>query len=394
MINFLTKSLSIEIENFVNYLKKDCGILSFKSFTKSAFVKYRKKINPNVFKQLSTIIIDEFYTDNDDAIKLWSGLRVLAVDSTIITLPNTKELKNKYGERKNQTQTSIVQARVSTIYDVLNHYVLDGILSPINVGENKLALQHLQFCNHNDLIIYDRGYPSYDLIYEHSNKGIDFLIRSKVGFNNITKAFILSGKSSEIVDLYPRKNVNISDKQYQKDTSIRVRLVRIELSGGETELLITSLLDNNKYDYSIFKELYFKRWQIETFYDELKNKLKIEHFSGYSDQSILQDFNTALFISNVQTLIVSELEEEIEQISKTRKYQYKINTNLSYGFLKNKIITLFLSDKSIDDIVTELKILFKQHLVPIRPNRSNKRNSSKFRKRKKPKITKNQKDAF
>lgn len=394
MINFLTKSLSIEIENFVNYLKKDCGILSFKSFTKSAFVKYRKKINPNVFKQLSTIIINEFYTDNDDAVKLWSGLRVLAVDSTIITLPNTKELKNKYGESKNQTQTNIVQARVSIIYDVLNHYVLDGILSPINIGENKLALQHLQFCNHNDLIIYDRGYPSYDLIYEHSNKGIDFLIRSKVSFNNMTKAFILSGKSSEIVNLYPGINVNISDKQYKKDTAIRVRLVRIELSGGETELLITSLLDNNKYDYSIFKELYFKRWQIETFYDELKNKLKIEHFSGYSDQSILQDFNTALFISNVQTLIVSELEEDIEQISQTRKYQYKINTNLSYGFLKNKIITLFLSDKSIGDIVTELKVLFKQHLVPIRPNRSNKRNPSKFRKRKKPKITKNQKDAF
>jgi len=394
MINFLTKSLSIEIENFVSYLKKECGILSFKSFTKSAFVKYRKKINPNVFKQLSTIIIDEFYTDNDDAIKLWSGLRILAVDSTRIGLPNTKELKNKYGESKNQTQTSIVQARVSIIYDVLNHFVIDGILSPIKVGENKLALQHLQFCNHNDLIIYDRGYPSYDLIYEHSNKGIDFLIRSKIGFNNITKAFILSGRPSEIIDLYPGKNINISDKQYKKDTAIRVRLVRIELSGGETELLITSLLDSDKYNYSIFKDLYFKRWQIETFYDELKNKLKVEHFSGYSDQSILQDFNTALFISNVQTLIVSELEEEIEQISQTRKFQYKINTNLSYGFLKNKIIAIFLSNKSIEDIVVELKLLFKKHLVPIRPGRSYFRDTGKCRRGARPKVTKNQKDAF
>ena len=394
MINFLTKSLSIEIENFVNHLKKECGILYFKSFTKSAFVKYRRKINPNVFKQLSSILIDEFYTDNDAAIKLWNGLRVLAVDGSIITLPNTKELRNKYGETINQSSTSIVQARVSVIYDVLNHYVLDGILSPLNVGESKLALQHLQFCNKNDLVIYDRGYPSYDLIYEHYIKGIDFLIRAKVGFNNITKTFILSGKTSEIVDLYPGKNTNITGKQYKKDTAIKVRLIRIELSGGETELLITSLLDADKYTYQMFKKLYFKRWKIETFYDELKNKLKIEHFSGYSDQSILQDFNTVLFISNVQTLIVSELEEEIDQISKTRKYQYKINTNLSYGFMKNKIVTLFLSDKGTEEIVAELKSLFKQHLVPIRPERSNQRNSSKYRKRKKPKVTKNHKDAF
>jgi len=52
MINFLNKSLSIEIENFVDYLKKQSGLLGFKSFTKSAFVQYRKKIKPTVFKKL------------------------------------------------------------------------------------------------------------------------------------------------------------------------------------------------------------------------------------------------------------------------------------------------------------------------------------------------------
>ena len=54
-MNFLTKSLSIEIENFVSHLKRDCGLIGFKSFTKSAFVQYRKKIQPEVFKKLSDI---------------------------------------------------------------------------------------------------------------------------------------------------------------------------------------------------------------------------------------------------------------------------------------------------------------------------------------------------
>ena len=68
---------------------------------------------------------------------------------------------------------------------------------------------------------------------------------------------------------------------------------------------VSSLIDNKKYRCKMFKELYFKRWKVETFYDELKNKLKVEYFSGYSHQSILQDFHAAIFISNVQTLIVS-----------------------------------------------------------------------------------------
>ena len=82
---------------------------------------------------------------------------------------------------------------------------------------------------------------------------------------------------------------------------------------------MTSFIDNKKYRYDMFKVLYFKRWKVETFYDELKNKLKVEYFSGYSHQSILQDFHAAIFISNVQTLIVSDLEQEIKQITKNRK---------------------------------------------------------------------------
>lgn len=394
MLNLLTKSLSLEIENFVVYLKKDCGLLNFKSFTKSAFVQYRKKINPDVFKRLSSIIVNEFYTDNDAAIKLWNGFRVLSVDGSRITLPKTKELKKEYGEARNQTQTSIIQARVSVLYDVLNNYVLDGVLSPLHTGESELALQHLHFSNARDLIIYDRGYPSYDLIHEHCKKGIDYLMRVRVGFSGVTKAFMVSGKTSQIVEIYPGKNVDISSKQYDKKTPVKVRFIRIELPNGEIELLMTSLLDNKKYRYKIFKELYFKRWKVETFYDELKNKLKVEHFSGYSCQSILQDFNAALFVSNIQTLIVSELEGDIEQASQTKKYQYKVNTNLSYGFLKNRIISLFFSNTNMEDVIQELKTLFKQHLVPIRPNRSYQRNIGKYRRREKPKVTKNQKDAI
>jgi hypothetical protein len=120
MMNFLTKSLSIEIENFVSHIKRDCGLIHFKSFTKSAFVQCRKKIRPEVFKKLNAMLVDEFYTDNELGIKLWNGFRVLAVDGSSVRLPFTKELKKLYGLTKNQTNTGVVQARISVLYDVLN----------------------------------------------------------------------------------------------------------------------------------------------------------------------------------------------------------------------------------------------------------------------------------
>ncbi len=394
MINFLTKSLSAEIENFIHFISQNIKEKAIVCFTKSAFVQCRKKIKPEAFKYLSDSLIEEFYTDNDDSIKLWNGFRVLAVDGSRLSLPDTQELEKIYGRTKNQSETGVVQARISVLYDVLNKFAIDGSLSPLSTGEGVLALNHLPFSQKGDLIIYDRGYPSFNLIYEHFEKGIDFLIRVKADFSNITREFYKSGLYSDIVQIKPGKNAKLSDKSYSKETSKAVRLVKVELPSEEVEILITSLLDSAKYPDSIFKDIYFLRWGVETFYDELKNKIKAENFSGYSQHSILQDFYAALFVSNVQSLIVGEINDELAEESLENRYQYKVNSNLLYGFLKDRIITLFFSNKEMETIVSELKELFKKHTIPIRPNRKYKRNIDKYRKRDKPKVLKNIKDAI
>ncbi|WP_299763425.1 hypothetical protein [uncultured Dokdonia sp.] len=64
MLNMLRKSLSLEIENFVSFLK----LKTHQRFTKSAFVQARMKIKSDVFKYLSQTLIKEFggYDDLDD----------------------------------------------------------------------------------------------------------------------------------------------------------------------------------------------------------------------------------------------------------------------------------------------------------------------------------------
>lgn len=164
-----------------------------------------------------------------------------------MTLPNTEELKNEYGQTKNQSSSGVVQARVSVLYDVLNNFVLDGQLPPLSVGELSSAIKHLEYSRANDLIIYDRGYPSFQLIFEHYRQNIDFVIRAKKGFNNEVIAFYKSGNTTKVVKIHLGKNTKISDKQYNYQTYQMVRLVRVELPNGESEILITSLLDNKKY---------------------------------------------------------------------------------------------------------------------------------------------------
>jgi len=389
MTNMLRRSLSIEIVDFI----KNVNNKNIKNFTKSAFIQQRKKIRPEVFKELSNTLIKEFYTDNDLSIKLWNGYRVLSIDGSIITLPNTKELSLEYGKQINNTTVEIVQARASVMYDVLNELVIDSELSPLKIGERILAKKHLKKAIINDLIIYDRGYPSFELVYEHNRLNIQFLMRVKTNYNKQIKNFVESKKKNQIIELRPDPKNNFKTKNFEKESRITVRLVRVKLANGKEEILMTTLLNSKKYTIKMFKELYFKRWGVETYYDELKNKLKVEFFSGYSSMTIQQDFNVSIFISNIQSLFTNEIKEEIEEITKERQYKYRLNKNMSYGLLKNRIINLFNEDESVE-ITEELKELFRTYLVPIRPNRNNKRHMNKYRTKRKPKVIKNLKDAI
>jgi hypothetical protein len=393
-MNRITKTLSIEIDNFIRVLKRNPDSSNAETFTKSAFVQYRQKIKAEVFKQLSNSLVHEFYTDNDDSLKLWRGFRLLAVDGSRLTLPNTKELQKSFGVVRNQSDSAITQGRISVLYDVLNGFVIDGVLSPLSKSENDLALGHLDYSTEGDLILYDRGYPSFEMMYKHKKRRVDFLFRVQSNFNNQVKAFISTKKQMQIEYIYPGKDTRFSDKEYSKESSILVRFNKVILSDGSVEVLISSLLDELKYDNSLFKDLYFKRWKIETFYDELKNKLKLGDFSGYSVQSIYQDFYSSLFVSNIQTLLVGEINDELKEKEQETKYLYKVNANISYGILKDRIIELFFSNNEMDQITKDIKELLKRNIIPVRPNRSFMRDSGKYRKRTKPNVTKNQKDAF
>jgi hypothetical protein len=384
------RTLTIELHSFFSYIKQSISSVA-NHITTSAFTQSRQKLSPDVFVGINHVIIDEYYTDNDERIDLWQGHRLLSVDGSYVCLPYSKELKQIYGTHNNQKQTDdVILARVSVLYDVLNNLVIEGYLVPKSQGEITIAYNHINQLQKNDLGIFDRGYPCFDLAYEILEKKADFLFRCKHDFNNVTKQFMASVKQDDVVEIKAKQKQSFKNKTYSKNSIIKVRLLKIPLDSGEIELLMTSLLDSEKYQYEYFKPLYFKRWGIETFYDRLKNILVVENFSGLTQQAIQQDFQCALFISNVQSLIIEEAQESAKEKYSKRKYEYKINTSVSLGFLKYRILHLFIQ-KGAEATLKELEEILIEQVVPIRKGRKFNRNPDKYRQRTKPPMFKNRK---
>ncbi|MDR2843293.1 MAG: hypothetical protein LBV57_01440 [Candidatus Symbiothrix sp.] len=156
--------------------------------------------------------------------------------------------------------------------------------------------------------------------------------------------------------------------EINKEATICIRLVKMLLNTGETEILITNLYSTSLYTRADMKEVYHFRWGVETSYGYLKEELLLGQFSGLRCICIEQDFAANLFLYNLQSLIEKQTELYTAAVSRKRKYAYKINKNTSWASLKNRMVQLFLENNS-EIMLKELEVLFERYLEPVRPDR-------------------------
>lgn len=315
-------------------------------------------------------------------IKKWNGFRLIAIDGSTSRLPNSQSIVDLYGvAATSETGTPIILGRLSQAYDVLNNITIDAGFSTYSDNEHDMALKHLDYMKHGDLVLYDRNYGSFWLFALLQSKGIDFCVRLKVGSWKVAKKLAESNKKDIISEIYPSKSSAKKCRLMGITCKVlRLRFVCIELSTGEKEVLITSLTDKKETPYKQLNILYQKRWQVEESYKRMKSRLEIENYSGNSPLAVLQDYYAKLFSCNLTSILMSETQDQIEQLTKKRKHQYQLNFTQALSRMKNSVVLLFLrSQKKLKEFIHQLRILFLQNLEIIRPDRHNQR---KFKKSK------------
>lgn len=140
----------------------------------------------------------------------WHGYTVMAVDGSKTQLPRDTLLLAIFGGTG--TGAAAPTAQASYLYDVLNDIIVDARIAPISTDERTLSKQHLEklvelSAIKKKLLIFDRGYPSAELIRTVFASGCDFLFRVRSKYNvNMDDLphgihdFALVGENGEIID--------------------------------------------------------------------------------------------------------------------------------------------------------------------------------------------------
>lgn len=234
LINGIKKSLNVELMLFFEQIPIS------KLCSKQAFSKQRKKLKALFFHDLNDKLTESFY-EHHSCIR-WNGFRLLAVDGSTVPLPNTEEIRNTYDTTVNEENHTYPIARISALYDVLNGIAIKAMLHPYTVSEEAVVLQLL--CDNDlegSLLLFDRGYPSYWLMHELIKKKTHFVFRASSNAFGKVEKFLRSNEMDIITEIYPSykslKKLRNMQIDINKEKPLKVRLVKILLPTGETEVL-------------------------------------------------------------------------------------------------------------------------------------------------------------
>ncbi len=187
------------------------------------------------------------------------------------------------------------------------------------VGEHELAIEHLAAARTGDLLLYDRGYPTFWFFAMHLALGIDFCMRLSRSSFAAANVFWQSEEVSKVVTLAPcAEQRRTCRDQGLSAEPIRIRLAGVRLKGGETEVLATSVLDERCLPSRLFAQLYHRRWSVEAHYKRQKRWAEIEDLSGRSVLAVRPDIHAKILAMNLAAMV-----RNLAELIATRRFAHR-----------------------------------------------------------------------
>lgn len=264
----------------------------------AAFCNARKKLGWSAMRQLLRDAAGDFDAKFGRRHRI-QGRRILAVDATQFPVQRTAELWKEFASPSGGHTPQIM---VSVLFDVVAKVPIDAVIAPCVSDERALLVPLLSSTREGDILVLDRGYPSYEMIDLLLERGLDFVMRVRTtqGFGGVEQ-FLRSKQAEAEIVLTPW-----SSKRPRPFPERKLRLVRRVGPGGKHQVFLTTL-PRRQFSHAAICDLYHRRWQIELFYRlEKCDYIGHHQFHAKSADGVRQEvFAFLLFTTISRTLMAA-----------------------------------------------------------------------------------------
>lgn len=208
-------------------------------------------------------------------------VRIHAVDSTVIQLVANCMDWAKHRRRK-------AAAKMHLRLDLHSFLPSFAIVDTAGHHDNKRAREVCATIQPGEIVIFDKAYVDFDHLFDLDQRGVWWVTRAK------------DNMKYRAVKNHPANDGNILKDQtialQGKHKGMKLRRVEawVEVDGAWRVMVF--ITNNTEWSPRSVCDLYRRRWDIEVFFKQVKQSLKLGSFLGHSANAVRWQVYTALLV--------------------------------------------------------------------------------------------------
>lgn len=218
---------------------------------------------------------------------LMNGRRVIVVDGTGVSMPDTPENQLVWPQQRNQKPgCGFPQGAICACFCLQTGLLLSHRVGNKKSHELPMLREQWDTFTSGDIFLGDKGFCSYFDVSNLKGRGVDSVITlaRRIPATEASSVKVL-GENDLII--YWKKPVrskkyssySLVDWEALPDTlTLRQIKVRVDQPGFRTKgfYIITTLLDEKAYTADDLADLYFQRWDVELFFRDIKTTMGMD----------------------------------------------------------------------------------------------------------------------
>ncbi len=215
------------------------------------------------------------------------GLRLVALDGTVDSLPDTPANVQIFGRSKSQRGSSVFpQLRGVHLVECGTHALLDCTFWPYSIGERRGAFRLMRSVQPNWLVMWDGGMHDFDLFQAVQARQAHVLA--------VLPGYVKPQCVERLADGTGLAYLHPSDRRrrtHGEQLAVRIIEYRLPETGDLLWRLVTTLLDPVRYPAVDLVVAYHSRWEFEVSLDEIETHQRLTDapFRGRMPRRVLQE---------------------------------------------------------------------------------------------------------
>lgn len=304
---------------------------------------------------------------------LWCGHRVLTVDGTCVTAPDTELNQSSFPQQSVQAPgCGFPLIRIVALLSLTTGMITAWVKGHYRQHEVSLFASLWEHLRPNDVLLGDRGFCFWGLLAQCQRRQVHAVFRVKgPRRGDFRRGKKISDDERLVQWRRPsHRALTIPAQEWALLPSVlTVRVVRSRLLRPGfrtcTVFLATTLLDSEKYSSAAVGQLYFRRWAMELSLRNLKTTLQMDQLSCKTPENLERELRMHFLVHN----LVRRLMLEAARLHSAPLQGISFAGSLSTARRYAEALLQARTKKCRQSLLVELFRVLAADLVPQRPGR-------------------------